>query len=135
MLFASWRSYAIAMQCLSRLPLNCSRPQPGAPRPACSLLALPFGGCARLLERVLDVARWGDLLKARSRQRMDSTHVLAAVRDLNRIKLLGETLRATLNRALCAALNYFWSLPNKTDGCHDAPVALNDRPNEKLKVK
>ena len=29
--------------------------------------------------------------------RTDSTHVLAATRDLNRLELVGETLRATLN--------------------------------------
>ncbi len=51
----------------------------------------------RLLARVLDAAREGGLLKARGRQRTDSTHVLAAVRELNRIELLAETLRAALN--------------------------------------
>ena len=34
----------------------------------------------RLLARLLDTAREGGLLKARGRQRTDSTHVLAAVR-------------------------------------------------------
>jgi transposase len=51
----------------------------------------------RLLGRMLDVARDAGLLKARGRQRTDSTHVLAAVRTLNRIELLAETLRAALN--------------------------------------
>jgi len=37
----------------------------------------------RLLIRLLDAAREGGLLKARGRQRTDSTHVLAAVRTLN----------------------------------------------------
>src|SRR5262249_22418061 len=37
------------------------------------------------------------LLKHRGRQRTDSTHVLAAVRMLNRLERVGETLRATLN--------------------------------------
>src|SRR5262249_44212295 len=31
------------------------------------------------------------------RQRTDSTHILAATRDLNRLELVGETLRAALN--------------------------------------
>jgi transposase len=35
--------------------------------------------------------------KARARQRTDSTHILAATRDLNRLELVGETFRATLN--------------------------------------
>jgi transposase len=55
------------------------------------------GASERLLTRVLDGARASGLLKARGRQRTDSTHVLAAVRQLNRIELLAETLRATLN--------------------------------------
>jgi len=57
----------------------------------------------RLLARVLDVAREAGLLKARGRQRTDSTHVLAALRELNRIELLAETLRAALNAITVAA--------------------------------
>jgi transposase len=37
------------------------------------------------------------LLKARGQQRTDSTHVLSAVRQMNRLERVGETLRATLN--------------------------------------
>ena len=37
------------------------------------------------------------LLKARGQQRTDSTHVLAAIRVMNRLELVTETLRATLN--------------------------------------
>jgi transposase len=51
----------------------------------------------RLLARVLDAAREDGLLKARGRQRTDSTHVLAAIRNLNRLELVAETLRAALN--------------------------------------
>ena len=58
---------------------------------------LAGGAEERLLERVLDAGRLQGLLKARGRQRTDSTHVLAAVRELNRLELLGETLRAALN--------------------------------------
>jgi transposase len=36
-------------------------------------------------------------LQARSRQRTDSTHVLAAIRAVTRLECAGETLRATLN--------------------------------------
>src|SRR5918911_3657749 len=52
---------------------------------------------SRLLARVLDAAREGGLLKARGRQRPDSTHVPAATRTLNRLELVAETLRAALN--------------------------------------
>lgn len=51
----------------------------------------------RLLGRVLDAARSAGLLKERGRQRTDSTHVLGALRVLNRLELVGETLRAALN--------------------------------------
>ncbi len=37
------------------------------------------------------------LLKARGRQRTDSTHVLAAARSLNRLERVGETMRQALN--------------------------------------
>jgi transposase len=50
-----------------------------------------------LLDRLLDRLRARDLLKSRGRQRTDSTHVLAAVRGLNRLERVGETLRAALN--------------------------------------
>ena len=71
----------------------------------CEFRGRLLGGDAteRLLARVLDVAREGGLLKARGRQRTDSTHVLAAVRELNRIELLAETLRAALNAITVAA--------------------------------
>ena len=58
---------------------------------------LAGGAQERLLERVLEVARERGVLKARGRQRTDSTHVLAAVRTLNRLELVAETLRAALN--------------------------------------
>jgi transposase len=43
------------------------------------------------------------LLKAGGRQRTDSTHVLAAVRDLNRLELAGESVRACLEALAVAA--------------------------------
>ena len=64
----------------------------------------------RLLDRVLGVARDSGLLKARGRQRTDSTHVLAAVRDLNRLELIGETLRAALNAIAVTAPDWLRSV-------------------------
>ncbi len=64
----------------------------------------------RLLARLLDAAREGGLLKARGRQRTDSTHVLAAVRSLNRLELVGETLRAALNALAVAAPDWLRSI-------------------------
>ncbi|UQA91366.1 IS1182 family transposase [Streptomyces halobius] len=60
-----------------------------------------------LEEEVLDavLARVSDagLLRAGGRQRTDSTHVLAAVRSLNRMEFVGETLRAALEAVAAAA--------------------------------
>src|SRR5262249_23636355 len=50
-----------------------------------------------LLEKLLDCCRALGLVKARGKQRTDSTHVVAAVRYMNRLELVGETLRAALN--------------------------------------
>ncbi len=50
-----------------------------------------------LLDTMLERFRQRGLLKARGKQRTDSTYVLAAVRDLHLLELVGETLRATLD--------------------------------------
>jgi transposase len=46
-----------------------------------------------LLERCHDLG----LVRERSDMRTDSTHIIASIRDMNRLELVGETLRATLN--------------------------------------
>lgn len=51
----------------------------------------------RLLEQLLEVLRGHGLVKARIRMRTDSTHVLAAIRGMNRLERVIETLRAALN--------------------------------------
>jgi transposase len=51
----------------------------------------------RLLEAVLQRCRERGWLKARGRQRTDSTHVLARVRAINRLECIRETLRHALN--------------------------------------
>jgi transposase len=50
----------------------------------------------RLLEVMLERLHERGLVKARGKQRTDATHVLAAIRTLNRLELLGETMRAAL---------------------------------------
>jgi transposase len=52
---------------------------------------------AALLEELLARLKQQGLLKARGQQRTDSTHILAAVRQLNRVEIVGETLRRALN--------------------------------------
>lgn len=58
---------------------------------------LAGGAEQRLLDDMLQQFREQKLLKARGCQRTDATHVLAAVRKLNRLEMVGETLRAALN--------------------------------------
>lgn len=55
------------------------------------------GAEALLFERLVEHGRQAGLVKARGRQRTDSTHVLAAVQQLNRLECVGETLRQALN--------------------------------------
>jgi transposase len=50
-----------------------------------------------LFDTLLTWCRDRQLVKTRGRQRTDSTHILAAVRALNRIEVVGETLRHALN--------------------------------------
>lgn len=50
-----------------------------------------------LLDRMLERFKARGLVKARGKQRTDSTHVLAAVHDLHLLELVAETLRATLD--------------------------------------
>src|SRR5262249_21912846 len=50
-----------------------------------------------LRDKRLERCRVLGLLQARRQQRTDSTHVLAAIRVLNRLDLVAETLRAALN--------------------------------------
>jgi transposase len=56
-----------------------------------------------LLDTLLALCREQKLLVPRGRQRTDSTHVLGAVRALNRLGCAIETMRATLNALAVAA--------------------------------
>ena len=60
------------------------------------------------LQRVLDFCKSEGYIKTNSKQRTDSTHVLARIRRLNRLTLVGETLRAALNEL--AELHPEWLL-------------------------
>ncbi len=63
-----------------------------------------------LFEALLAWARARQLLKARGQQRTDSTHVLAAVRALNRVEVVGETLRHALDALAVAAPDWLRTL-------------------------
>jgi transposase len=80
--------------------LNLELTDPGFdPTVLCEFRARLIAGKAEqlLLDAVLQRCRERTLLKARGRQRTDSTHVLGAIRALNRLECVGETLRHALN--------------------------------------
>jgi transposase len=63
-----------------------------------------------VLEKLLECCRAMGWLKARGSQRTDSTHVLAAIRVLNRLELVAETLRAALNAVATVAPDWLQGL-------------------------
>ncbi len=54
---------------------------------------LAAGAERRLLDLLLEQLRTRGWIKARGKQRTDSTHVLAAIRTLRRLECVGETMR------------------------------------------
>lgn len=71
----------------------------------------------QLLDALLATFAGLGLLKARGKQRTDSTHVLAAIRTLNRLERVAETLRAALNSVAQVAPD--WLLTQITAECFD----------------
>jgi transposase len=57
----------------------------------------------RVLDLLLEALKGRGLVKAGGKQRTDSTHVICAVRDLNRLELAGESVRACLEALAVAA--------------------------------
>src|SRR5512132_4351093 len=84
-----------------------------------------LGGSAEelLLDKLLERCRALGWLKARGQQRTDSTHVLAAIRVLNRLELVAETLRATLNALATVAPDWLQGL---------APLAWYERYSRRI---
>src|SRR4051812_39684658 len=64
----------------------------------------------QLLDTLLERCRELGLIRERGRQRTDSTHVLAAVRVLNRLERVGETMRAALNELAVVAPDWLQAL-------------------------
>src|SRR4051794_3373287 len=64
----------------------------------------------QLLDTLLQRCRELGLIRPRGRQRTDSTHVLAAIRVLNRLERVGETIRAALNDLAVMAPDWLQSL-------------------------
>ena len=78
---------------------------------------------ALLLDKLLERCRTMGLLKARGQQRTDSTHVLAAIRVMNRLELVAETLRAALNELATVAPAWLQAL---------APLAWYERYGKRI---
>jgi len=76
-----------------------------------------------LLDTLLERCRALNLLTARGQQRTDSTHVLAAIRVLNRLELVAETLRAALNAVATVAPDWLQAL---------TPLAWYERSSRRL---
>src|SRR6266704_2792585 len=64
-----------------------------------------------LLEKMLTVFQQKGWLKARGRQRTDSTHVLAKIRALNRVLCVWETMRAALDSLAIVAPEWLRQVP------------------------
>jgi transposase len=58
---------------------------------------LAHGAERRLFDRLVEQFGERGWIKARGKQRTDSTHVLAAIRTLRRLECVGETMRHALN--------------------------------------
>src|SRR5262249_11701657 len=58
---------------------------------------IAVGAEEHLLTQMLTLFVDRGLLKARGTQRTDATHIVAAVRELNRLEIVGETLHHALN--------------------------------------
>jgi len=77
----------------------------------CEFRARLVAGSAeqQLLDTLLKQFKERGWLKERGKQRTDSTHVLAAIRNLNRLEGVGETLRAALNALATVAPDWLRS--------------------------
>src|SRR5919198_5166213 len=75
------------------------------------------GGAETLLfDKLIELCREREWLKARGRQRTDSTHIMASIRSLNRLENVARTLQHALNLVatvgpdwICARLQSEWS--------------------------
>ena len=66
-----------------------------------------------LLDQLLERCQQLELLKDRGKARSDSTHILATIRNLNRLECVGETLRAALNALAVVVPDWLSNLVEK----------------------
>src|SRR5215470_11052942 len=62
----------------------------------------------QLLDTLLTLLQERGLLQPRGKQRTDSTQILAAIRTINRLELVIETVRHALNRLAVVAPDWLW---------------------------
>jgi transposase len=88
----------------------------------------------RLLTALLQECQARGWLKARGKQRTDSTHVLAAIRTINRLECAGETLRAALNDLAVVAPDWMRSqVPAEWHERYDSRIEEYQLPKEATK--
>jgi transposase len=85
----------------------------------------------RLLDLALARLKDAGLVRERGTQRTDSTHVLAVVRDLTRLELITETVRAALEEIATAAPQLLAGLVDEQWGRrYGRPVRLGKNPTK-----
>lgn len=83
----------------------------------------------RLLDLALARLKEAGLVRERTTQRTDSTHVLAAVRDLTRLELVTEAVRAVLEEVARADSHLLTGLVDEDWGRrYGRPVRLGKNP-------
>ena len=88
----------------------------------------------RVLTALLQECQARGWLKARGKQRTDSTHVLAAIRTINRLECAGETLRAALNDLAVVAPDWLRShVPAEWHERYDSRIEEYQLPKETTK--
>ncbi|MFI9367015.1 transposase [Kitasatospora sp. NPDC053057] len=71
-----------------------------------------------VFDRLLEHCKDAGLVAAGGKQRTDSTHVISAVRDLNRLELAGESVRAALEALAVAAPDWLTRAIDVTEFAH-----------------
>ena len=85
------------------------------------------GGAERVIfDRLLELLKRRGLVKAGGRQRTDSTHVLARIRELNRLELAGETVRAALDLFELGRVHHRAVARDEQDACRPGLEGLPD---------
>lgn len=95
---------------------------------------LENGAEEQLFTMMLTKLQEAGLLKAGGKQRTDSTHIVAAIRALNRLVLVGETMRHALDTIAAVAPSWLQTVaPERWYKQYGTPVHEYKMPKEKAK--